>query len=172
MSWRILPELGKFLLFSAIKPSYCDVSREFSKQKSSERQSFSEQRTLPLECVALKGGSAAAEKPIAGFLFPAWTDLYSSLFLVSKVELHRISCHQCVRRKSPTSSRQGNPSVYAVKAVWSKRGDIAAITSFLCILLGLWEHGMDFMGDTYLWHLRKKRRGDEGPELGWSMAQW
>lgn len=169
MSWRILPELGKFLLFSAIKPSYCDVSREFSKQKSSERQSFSEQRVLRLECVALKGGSAAAEKPIAGFLFPAWTDLYSSLFLVSKVEFHRISCHQCVRRKSPTSSRQGNPSVYAVKAVWSKQGDIAAIiivSLYPFRALRTWDgfHGRHF--------LRKKRRGDEGPELGWSMAQW
>lgn len=140
--------------FSALSnvSSYCDVSREFSKQKSSERKSFSEQRVLPLERVALKGGSAAAEKPVAAFLFPAWTDLYSSLFLVSKVELHKISCHQCVRRKSPTGTRQGNPSVCAVKAVWSKQGDTAAIISlslYSVRALRTWDgfHGGHFTSD-------------------------
>lgn len=95
-------------------------------------------------------------------------DLYSSLFLVSKVELPVT----IVPGENRQQVQAGGSISLRRESSMIKAGTLRLSSSLLCILLGLWEHGMDFMGDTYLWHLRKKRRGDKGPGLGWSMAQW
>ena len=115
--------------FSALSNHRPVTSAGSFQSREVPKDNHSQNGVLPFECVALKGGSAAAEKPIAGFLFPALICIPLS-FSFPKLSFPLPLCQEKIANKF----QAGGSISLRHESSMIKTGTLRLLTSLLCIL--------------------------------------